>query len=240
MVTGIYALYWEKPDLIYIGQSINVYSRFNTHLYKLKTNTHSNYKVQNTYNIYGAPEFILLEKTELIELDHKEEVWTAEFDSLTSSSGLNIIEPGKSCGWGTNSSSSKYTKRQILSIFSLLYKGKITNAEIAKRLKVNIQVVGSISQGFTHTWLSGSYPKQYSLMKSINRYVLSTSTKYRGTLVDSNNITYDVYNITEFCRIHTNNASDQSGISNVLNGKQRSCKGFKLHTEQKFTKYINE
>lgn len=55
MTIGIYSLYWEEQDLIYIGQSQNIERRFTEHLYKLKNNTHTNYKVQKAYITYGLP-----------------------------------------------------------------------------------------------------------------------------------------------------------------------------------------
>lgn len=48
---GIYRLTFENKKF-YIGQSINLFNRISEHIYKLKSNTHYNKKLQNTFNKY--------------------------------------------------------------------------------------------------------------------------------------------------------------------------------------------
>lgn len=55
MTIGIYALYWEEQDLVYVGQSQDIARRFTEHKRKLKNTSHTNYKVQAAYNLYGIP-----------------------------------------------------------------------------------------------------------------------------------------------------------------------------------------
>ena len=117
MTTGIYSLYWEKQDLVYIGLSQNIERRFKDHLNTLKNNKHTNYKVQNTFNNYGEPKLIIIEECIIEELNDKEIFWTKEFNSINN--GLNIIEAGQA-GFGTNSSNSKYSKEQIIEALDLL------------------------------------------------------------------------------------------------------------------------
>ena len=57
MKSGIYKIKCIPSNKIYIGQSIDVNSRLNTHLNDLKNNTHCNTEMQNDFNTYGAVNF---------------------------------------------------------------------------------------------------------------------------------------------------------------------------------------
>ena len=161
MTIGIYALYWEEQDLIYIGQSQDIERRYKAHIYHLNLQDHKNSRVQLTYSLFGIPKLIILEECSISQLLELEASYISEFGSAER--GLNILV-AKPTSWGTKSANSKYTKRQILSIFSLLYKGKLTCPQIASRLKVNTSTVENIC-GSSHMWLKEDYPKQYALMK---------------------------------------------------------------------------
>lgn len=60
-MTGIYKIYWENCNYFYIGQSINIEKRVLKHIYELNKNKHRNCKLQNVYNKYGIPLFLILE-----------------------------------------------------------------------------------------------------------------------------------------------------------------------------------
>ena len=96
MTIGIYALYWEEPDLVYIGQSKDIEARFYEHERLLKVGKHPNYKVNRAYNNYGLPEFFIIEKCGLNELNNLEIKWMAECSSLEN--GLNITREGITTG----------------------------------------------------------------------------------------------------------------------------------------------
>lgn len=225
MTIGIYALYWEEQDLIYIGQSQNIERRWKEHIADMQRNVHHNYKVQLAYNSYGIPRHIVLDTCSISKLDELEAAYTNEFCSLNNVNGLNIVEAGNT-GWGINGNNSRYTKRQILSIFSLLYKGVMTCPQIATRLGVNTSTVENIC-GSSHIWLKEEYPVEYNLMKSVDRsrrkQEYKPTLKYRGSLVDTSGNIYEVYNISQFAKEH---GCDQGGISKVLLGAQSSCKQF--------------
>lgn len=52
--SGIYKLISKlKPDMFYIGSSINIKNRFGRHKSNLKTNKHDNPILQNHVNKYG-------------------------------------------------------------------------------------------------------------------------------------------------------------------------------------------
>lgn len=57
MKSGIYKIKCIPSNKVYVGQSINVDSRLNTHLNDLKNNNHCNTEMQNDFNTYGAVNF---------------------------------------------------------------------------------------------------------------------------------------------------------------------------------------
>lgn len=57
MKSGIYKIKCIPSNKIYIGQSIDVNSRLNTHLNDLKNNNHCNTEMQDDFNTYGAVNF---------------------------------------------------------------------------------------------------------------------------------------------------------------------------------------
>ena len=60
MTKGIYKLEFSNTDKIYIGQSIHIETRFTTHLYELRSGSHS-VKLQEAYNRYGEPTLSIIE-----------------------------------------------------------------------------------------------------------------------------------------------------------------------------------
>jgi len=54
-ICGIYRIQSKScPDKYYIGSSVDVFTRWGTHIRKLKSNEHCNRKLQNHYNKYGV------------------------------------------------------------------------------------------------------------------------------------------------------------------------------------------
>lgn len=145
MTIGIYAIYWEEQDLIYIGQSVNIERRFQEHNSKAAIQKHSNYKVQELYNIYGSPTQFIIEECSSSTIDSREIFWTKEFNAQ-----LTIVDPGKGVGRGTNHAASKYSKFQILKVFSFLYRTIKTYKEISRLTKVSEGVISSIAQEQSH------------------------------------------------------------------------------------------
>ncbi len=227
MTMGIYALYWQEQDLIYIGQSQNIEARYKEHLYKMKNNNHTNYKVQNAFNLYGQPLLQIIEECNIEMCNELEIYYTEQFDSINN--GLNIVEAG-SVGWGVNSSASKYTKRQILKVFSLLYKTKYTYQEISTRTKVRVSTILDIRTNKSHHWLKETYPTKFSQMTSLRaslspvRTTLETKAGKAYLVADPNGVVHSVSNIREFCRQHPllkdNEASNNVQLGRLLNGSR--------------------
>ena len=225
--SGIYALYWWDEDLVYIGLSVDLNNRKRVHLNSLRTNKHPNYKVQDAYNLYGEPDFIPLECTEIDNLSDREIFWVGEFNAL-GIKGLNIADPGSS-----GAKNKKYSKFQVLKAFSLLYTGRGSYVAIEKRTGLTRDSVKSISLGKSHLWLKETYPNEYTKMRSIDRksagYLQSsytqTSKEVIATVFDSSNNTHEIFNIKQFAKEH---GLRSNLLCNVINGKASSHRGYRL------------
>lgn len=181
MTIGIYSLYWEECDQVYIGQSIEIEKRWYNHNKHFEHGTHSNPRMQSLFNKLGPPSYLILEICSSIELNLYEKQWSEIFDSVKN--GLNILDPGKDEYIGTNNANSKHSKITILKIFSLLYRTDLPQYTISKKLKVPRSLVGHICAGITHIWLKESYPKKYSLLKLRSERNLAKNKCKKGTLL---------------------------------------------------------
>lgn len=229
MTIGIYALYWREQELIYIGQSVNIEKRFKEHLSSLKYGKHINYKVQNAYNLYGEPEQIILEKTREEDLNKLEIIWMAEFN--IDSSLLNITQGGSSGGSGIYNSNSKYTKRQLLKTFSLLYKTILPYKNIEKRTGVSIDMCKKIVFSKNHSWIKDTYPHKFKQLE--NNIPVRINPNCRGghqhsdfKLRSPEGILHSgIYNIHKFA---TDHKLCKTNLNRLVNGKQKSHLGWTL------------
>lgn len=227
MDSGIYALYWWEQDLCYIGLSSRLSKRREEHYRMLQQSRHTNYKVQDAYDRFGPPEFIVLEYCSVTSLPDKESYWCKEFDAL-GPNGLCLVEPGI-VGFGPDSNSSKYSKTLILKVFSLLYRGTYTGKEISERLSVPVMLISDIRNRKTHRWLEVSYPEKYLKMLNNNaRDILANSKGIRGVLLSPTGELIPVLSISNFCREFLSSIEDRSHISSLLRGKRKSHKGYRL------------
>lgn len=238
MTIGIYSLYWEEEDLIYIGQSLNIESRKNDHISALKRKDHFNYKVQNAYNKYGLPKLLVLEVTTSAELDTKEIYWIQETNAQ-----LNIAIGGGSGGKGIGHSQFKFSKLQILRAFRQLsssYKF-LLNTEIYLNTGITIGMLEAISSGKSHIWLKEQYPTRHARMilfraqrakynnsnrKSIQEYY-TNSNRELPIVISPKGLEFVVSNIREFARNHH---LPHSSLNYVVNGKRKACQGWILKT----------
>jgi group I intron endonuclease len=233
MTTGIYALYWEEQDLTYIGLSQDIEGRFKEHIRDMGDKTHTNYKVQNTYNLYGKPNLVIIEECLIEQLNDREIYWTKELDTLNTKHGLNIVEAGGT-GFGPNASSSVYTRITILRVFSLLYRTSLSCKSIAKKTNTHFHLSKDISRGRTHKWLKEYFPAKYEemLQKTSTRDKVPKYYKYKD-ITDPFGVLYkDIGNVSKFCREHAELSLDLhnsiTGIGRVLDSSRKSYKGWRL------------
>lgn len=228
MTTGIYLLYFEELDQVYVGQSINISKRYRDHKSALSLGKHTNCKLQKAYALYGIPKLQILEQCESNNLDKLEIFWTHEFNSLNN--GLNVCYPGNGAGSGIHNHNSKYSKLQLLRVFRKLYltSSSFSNKEIGIMYGVNESTVASIRLGDGHLWLKEEFPWQYSKIKAtdINKTHSPVNLIQGGVyLKDPLGIVHNILNIREFAR---KNSLDPAGIFKVRKGKCKHTKGWTL------------
>lgn len=223
MTIGIYALYWAEQDLIYVGKSQAIEHRWNDHKASAKRGVHTNYSVQKAYDLYGEPEYIILEAVGLDSLSIQEQVWTQELNALNKDNGLCIVPPN-----GFKPNTSVYSSIQILKVFSLLYKKILSIGEISCRTKVNRATVKKIAIGKLHIWLKESYPNKYALL---SERTSTPKSNVAGSIIKhKDGSVYTIISISAFCKEHPLLSSswnyNKSRISLVLKGILKEFKGF--------------
>jgi hypothetical protein len=94
---------------------------------------------------------------------------------------------------------------------------------------VHLSTVKSISRGTGHVWLSVKYPQEYKQLMSMkgNREInsLYTTGKECRYAIDPEGIVHTVTNITRFAK---NNGLNPGAFGQVLRGKAKHHKGWKL------------
>lgn len=232
MTIGIYSLYWEEQDLIYIGQSVNISSRYSVHIKALQKGQHYNFKLQNAYNLYGKPALSILEECDISNLDYLEGTWAREFRATDTTQGLNILEPGSPGGGsGVHAAASRHPKLTILLVFKLLYDTRaLSYKEISDATDVPVGTVEGIRNGKVHTWLKQKYPHSYAKMLTIYRYkncghiktdYITNPTRVLSPLGEIIVIT----DIKKFSEIYM---LDSSAVGKVIRGSRASHKGWTL------------
>lgn len=181
----------------YIGKTTqNIKNRLNQHLSKLSRGIHSNYKLQEYYNLYGPPTVDIVEDNldneELLNI--REIFWIQYLDTINS--GLNITLGGEGIGHGENHPSAKCCLDDYLAIVTFLAETDYTQQEISKELEVPLSIVNNISSGYTHQYLIDIIPDLYK--KMLQKASSRTNKKhidniYYQILVDiaESNLTYD-------------------------------------------------
>lgn len=95
--SGIYGIRNKENNMIYVGLSINIHNRWIEHRYRLKTQIHSNTKLQNAWNKYGedAFEFFVIERCSEEEIYEREKYWIKYYNSCDRKFGYNLSTGGE-------------------------------------------------------------------------------------------------------------------------------------------------
>lgn len=95
-VSGIYQIKNLVNGKIYIGQSVDIRTRWWQHKSQLRLNKHINTYLQNSWNKYGEDnfEFSVIEFCEIDKLDEREIYWINKKNTLNPIYGYNANEGG--------------------------------------------------------------------------------------------------------------------------------------------------
>jgi group I intron endonuclease len=220
MTIGIYAIYWEIPSLLYVGQSVDINRRIQTHKYKFNKQEHIQY-LQETYNKYGIPEYLLIEECEIPYLDNKESFWIQEFDTI------NRLTTGQAGKIGYESSNCIATKEQLLLVARLLCNPSITDSEIQNITKVSSGTIASIKYRKRHSWISEADPETWDKLNTVTRFSEAQVRRFNSSVVlkSPEGESIKVNNITKFAKEYGLN---KGHLAAVCRGAEIQHKGWTL------------
>jgi hypothetical protein len=129
-----------------------------------------------------------------------------------------LAKPRK-CGGRLSMPIEKY----VTALYVLAYTNKPLKT-ISEELEISISILSDISKGQSHTYLKEAHPEAYNILLSKK----GTGCRARNTwpqVRSPDGIIYDVENSAAFAR---SMGLDSGGFSRLLNGKQKTQKGWKL------------
>lgn len=98
VICGIYEIFNIINNKRYIGQSVNIYKRWNSHVSELNKNSHKNLYLQRAWSKYGEDNFrfSILEKCDAKYLDERENYYIEKYSTMDELFGYNLTSGGNS------------------------------------------------------------------------------------------------------------------------------------------------
>lgn len=230
MTIGIYLLGFKGTHKVYVGQSKDsIESRYTDHCRYLRRGTHT-IKMNKAYESFGLPTLEIMEVlsyTNISSIDALENyhinLWNAVDDGFNTCNEAGDSPTPCNQPKGDNHGSSKYSNSKIIEVFLQLIKmPRLSLLEISCLTEVPLNVVGNISSGHSHTWLSEEFPDEYLKLLSTKGKV--RGFKYPPVLSPEGNIFY-IDNASIFAKEHGLN---QGNLSSLLHGRKHITAGWRL------------
>jgi group I intron endonuclease len=199
MNSGIYIIYFDNTDRVYIGKSSNIEDRWSRHLNELKNDKHHSYKLQEYYNLGNKPLFSILVYANLDDLTKLEVFYISEFNAFID--GFNCTNGEGTTGTGYGSSQSRYSKDIYYKIVKELAYTNNTYDEISTKFNVTKHVINNIATLRRHGWIKEEMPFEYEILE-----IKRTISKPRGNTLIYENIFKDLilnkYSISQLAIKH--------------------------------------
>lgn len=180
----------------------------------IQNGKHHNWKLQQYYNKFGTlPELYILEEVPEDLLNSREIYWINTFKEQVDL--FNIAEGGVGGMRGALHPSAKYPMETYIEIMLQLAYTNKRIVDISDELEVELAIIGHISEGISHLYLSSVNPEAYNLMrsKSGNRpRRKSTEQQYFEAILLLGKNKYTVNSIAEYTGVSS------SVIKNIARG----------------------
>lgn len=141
---GIYKITNQINNKIYIGQSINIESRWQKHKYRYNNQNYTGYDyyIYRAMRKYGIDNFNfeVIEECKISELDERERFWIKHYDSYKN--GYNETEGGNNARHPI-----KISPQMLVEIDSLLQESILSIGEIADKFHVSYEMIQGINTG---------------------------------------------------------------------------------------------
>lgn len=195
---GIYYIKNMINNKMYIGQSVDIIKRCNSHKYKLRNNKHENTHLQSSFNKYGEANFKfgIIKCSKQKYLDRFEKLYIKKYNTDNPKKGYNIELGGTNnhrIPWnkGKTGIYSQETKRKM----SEAHKGKKHSKETKKKMSEARKGDKSHFYGKHHTQATKnkiSESKKGTTLSEETKQLLS-EMRAKYTLWDYKKVGYDKY-----------------------------------------------
>jgi group I intron endonuclease len=192
IICGIYKITNTVNEKVYIGQSIDIYTRWTTHKNELRNNRHHNMYLQRAWNKHGEEKFCfdILEECSESLLNEKECYYIELLNSMDENYGYNLVSGGTSnkrfteevlkrmSNAQTGRVHSEETKKKI----SEAHKGKIVSEDVIMKLreshkKENLSQETLIKMSLAKKGKSLSEEHRKKLAESRKNIIISEETR---------------------------------------------------------------
>jgi hypothetical protein len=238
MTCGIYKLIFAGTDYVYIGQSVDIESRFKQHIESLIYG-HGNYKLLAAYVLFKTPKLIIIEECDKESLMSKEEYYIHLYDSINN--GLNVQNPKNSpkINKGYITHNCKYTEEKYFELLKYLIENyELSNRQIAINIGVDTATVNQLRSLKSYHWLKIRYSELYSELEELYKLYKSNYTlkkenvapkleKIYPTIVCPKGNEYNI-NYGEVSRFAKDHNINYTGLNKVLNYKLKHISGWRL------------
>ena len=230
MTIGIYRLIFEGTTSCYVGQSINIETRFRQHISSLVSGT-CNSKMSEAYKCFGLPVLDVLCECIESELDSLEIEAIEIFDCVNN--GFNMIANTTPSTSGEDHPRCSYSNQKLLEVAKLLSISTNKAKDVSDKTGVSFHVVQDIASLKTHGWIKDIDPEVYKKLVSLKgtrknpKTLQDRGIEYPVVICPKQN-TYKITNLKVFCEEHS---LDRSNFRRMLKGQSKICQGWKLHTD---------
>ena len=245
IICGIYIIKNLVNDKTYVGQSKDIYSRWDTHFCDFKHLRHNNIYFQRSWNKYGKDnfEFKIIEICNIESLNEREIYWVSYYNSYNPIFGYNLTLGGSQNYDFSEEFLQKMREShesQAISIIQLDLDGNIINVwkygarEASKKLNYHQSTIWKCINGLQPTyenfiWME--YEEYKEVGVDLNYYENNMRFKRIAQLTYHGKEIIKIWNNTSDIRASL--GFDTCSITKVCRGKNASLYGFK------WTYYVN-